>query len=172
MCCAPDEVASRLLDRYGDTVDRVGLSMPYDTSPDTLAAIVAGFRSDVAGPTQEANVPKGVFLALSNAADGANHDDFNQWYDDVHAKEVLALPGVNSARRFKLASTQIMPADDGGGCQYLALYEVDVDDWAAFAQSMQDGFGNGTITINPDLLQLDPMVQTMVFEEVSPEATA
>jgi probable F420-dependent oxidoreductase len=45
VCCSPDEVASRLLDRYGDSVDRVGLSMPYDTSPDTLAAIVAGFRS-------------------------------------------------------------------------------------------------------------------------------
>jgi hypothetical protein len=117
-------------------------------------------------------VPKGVFLALSNAADGANLDDFNQWYDDVHAKEVLALPGVSSARRFKLAGTQIMPGDDAGGRQYLALCEVDVDDWAAFAQSMQDGFANGTITINPDLLQLDPMVQTMVFEEISPEATA
>ena len=117
-------------------------------------------------------MPKGVFLALSNAADGANHDDFNQWYDDVHAKEVLALPGVNSARRFRLADDQIMPGDDAGGRQYLALYEVDVDDWATFAKSMQDGFANGTITINPDLLQLDPMVQTMCFEEVSPEATA
>jgi hypothetical protein len=114
-------------------------------------------------------VPKGIFLALSNAADGASHDDFNQWYDDVHAKEVLALPGVKSARRFKLAGSQIMPGDDANGRQYLALYEVDVDDWAAFAQSMQDGFANGNITINPDLLQLDPMVMTMVFEEIGPE---
>lgn len=116
-------------------------------------------------------MPKGVFLAFSNAADGANHDDFNQWYDDVHAKEVLALPGVRSARRFKLADSQIMPGDDANGRQYLALYEVEVDDWAEFAQSMQDGFANGNITINADLLQLDPMVQTAVFEEVSPEAT-
>lgn len=117
-------------------------------------------------------MPKGVFLALANAADGANHDDFNQWYDDVHAKEVLALPGVKTARRFRLANDQIMPGDDAGGRQYLALYEVEVDDWASFAQSMQDGFAKGTITINPDLLQLDPMVQTMVFEEISPEAKA
>jgi probable F420-dependent oxidoreductase len=45
VCCEPDEVAARLLGRYGDVVDRVGLSMPYDASRDTLAAIVAGFRS-------------------------------------------------------------------------------------------------------------------------------
>jgi probable F420-dependent oxidoreductase len=45
VCCAPDEVAPHLLTRYGDTVDRVGLSMPYGVSADTLAAIVAGFRT-------------------------------------------------------------------------------------------------------------------------------
>jgi probable F420-dependent oxidoreductase len=45
VCCRPDEVAARLQARYGDAVDRVGLSMPYTASDDTLAAIVAGFRS-------------------------------------------------------------------------------------------------------------------------------
>jgi probable F420-dependent oxidoreductase len=44
VCCAPEEVAGRVRARYGDAVDRVGLSMPYDASHDTLAAIVAGFR--------------------------------------------------------------------------------------------------------------------------------
>jgi probable F420-dependent oxidoreductase len=44
VCCEPGQVASRLRARYGDAVDRVGLSMPYDASHDTLAAIVAGFR--------------------------------------------------------------------------------------------------------------------------------
>lgn len=43
VCCQPEEVGDRLVARYGDTVDRVGLSMPYQAAPDTLAAIVAGF---------------------------------------------------------------------------------------------------------------------------------
>jgi probable F420-dependent oxidoreductase len=43
VCCAPEEVAERIQARYGDRVDRVGLSMPYDAPRDTLAAIVAGF---------------------------------------------------------------------------------------------------------------------------------
>jgi len=117
-------------------------------------------------------MPKGIFLALSNAASDDVHKDFNQWYDDVHSKEVLGLDGVKSCRRFKLASTQIMPGDDATGRQYLALYEVEVDDWTDFSEAMQKGFAEGRITINTDLLQLDPMVMTMVFEEVSPEVKA
>jgi len=117
-------------------------------------------------------MPKGIFLALSNAASGDVHDDFNQWYDDVHSKEVLALDGVKSCRRFKLAPTQIMPGDDAAGRQYLALYEVEVDDWDAFAAAMQSGFAEGRITVNTDLLQPDPMVMTMVFEEIGPEVEA
>ena len=39
-------------------------------------------------------MPKGIFLALANPTSDDVHDDFNQWYDDVHAKEVLALDGV------------------------------------------------------------------------------
>jgi probable F420-dependent oxidoreductase len=45
VCCAPEDVADRMRARYGDSVDRIGLSMPYEASPDTLAEIVAGFRS-------------------------------------------------------------------------------------------------------------------------------
>jgi hypothetical protein len=111
-------------------------------------------------------MPKGVFLALTNPTTDDVHDEFNQWYSDVHVKEVLALPGVNSCRRFKLASSQIMPGDDAAGRQYLALYEIDVDDWQSFSDSMVAGFTDGTITVNPDVMQMDPMVMTMVFEEL------
>ena len=117
-------------------------------------------------------MPKGIFLALSNPASDDVHDEFNQWYGDIHAKEVLALDGVNSCRRFKLASSQIMPDDDAAGRQYLALYEVEVDDWAKFGEQMQQGFAEGRITVDPEMLQLDPMVMTMLFEEIAPETKA
>jgi probable F420-dependent oxidoreductase len=41
----PSEIGRLVAARYGDRVDRVGLSMPYDVSADTLAAVVAGFAS-------------------------------------------------------------------------------------------------------------------------------
>lgn len=115
-------------------------------------------------------MPKGVFLALANPVSDDVEADFNQWYDDVHAKEVLALPGVKSCRRFRLAPSQIMPGDDAAGRRYLALYEVDVDDWQAFADAQQQAFADGRITVNTDLLQLDPMVMTMCFEQISEPA--
>jgi len=117
-------------------------------------------------------MPKGIFLALANPTSDDVDREFNQWYDDVHMREVLALPGVTSARRFKLADTQIMPGDDAAGRRYLAVYEVEVDDWADFAAANQHGFAEGKITVNTDLLQLDPMVMTMVFEEITPETKA
>jgi hypothetical protein len=110
-------------------------------------------------------MPKGIFLALANATSGDVEDEFNQWYTDVHAQEVLALPGVRSARRFRLAPAQVMPGDEDHR-RYLALYEVDTDDWDAFATEFQQAFGDGRITIRPDLLELDPMVQTLLFEEL------
>ena len=110
-------------------------------------------------------MPKGVFLALSNATSGDVEDEFNRWYDDVHSQEVLALAGVRSVRRFRLAPAQVMPGD-GDGHRYLALYEVDTDDWDGFAAAFQNVFGDGRITIRPDLIELDPMVQTLIFEEL------
>jgi len=48
---APDEIAGLLAQRYGDTVDRVGLSMPFDTTRETLEALVAGFHDHHAATT-------------------------------------------------------------------------------------------------------------------------
>ena len=42
---APGDIADLLEARYEGTVDRVGLSMPYQTSRDTIAALVAGFTA-------------------------------------------------------------------------------------------------------------------------------
>jgi len=41
----PDEIGRLVRDRYAGLVDRVGLSMPYPTSDETLSTIVEGFRT-------------------------------------------------------------------------------------------------------------------------------
>ena len=95
-------------------------------------------------------MPKGIYIALANPTSEGVTDKFNQWYDDVHMKEVLALPGVKSARRFKFADAQVMPGDDAMGYRFLAVYEVDVDDWKAFADANMQGFVDGRITVDAD----------------------
>jgi hypothetical protein len=117
-------------------------------------------------------MPKGIFIALSNATSDDVDEEFNQWYDEVHAREVLALPGVRSFRRFRLAPAQVLPGEEVEKHRYLAMYEVDVDDWESFAAENQQAFGDGRITIRPELIELDPMVLTMSFEEITPETSA
>ncbi|GMU79182.1 MAG: hypothetical protein AMXMBFR46_19750 [Acidimicrobiia bacterium] len=116
-------------------------------------------------------MPKGIFLALSNPASDAVEDDFNRWYDDAHVHEVLALPGVRSCTRYRLADPQLMPGDDAMGYRYLACYEVEVDDWEQFGQAQQQAFAEGRITIDATLLSLDPMVKTIVFEQLGDPIT-
>jgi len=49
VCGRPEDIGGLVAARYGDTVDRVGLSMPYDVPAETLAAVVAGFAPTRSG---------------------------------------------------------------------------------------------------------------------------
>ena len=50
----------------------------------------------------------GKFLVFTNAVDGRD-DDYNQWYDEVHAVEMCALPEYTGVTRFKLTDAQMVP---------------------------------------------------------------
>lgn len=73
-----------------------------------------------------------LFLVFSNPAEGRD-DEFNDWYDTRHLAEVLAVPGVVSARRYTLAELRtdelgpagaILPPPDH---RYLAVYGLERD---------------------------------------------
>ncbi len=61
-------------------------------------------------------------MVLSNPTAG-NEDAYNEWYNDVHLKEVCAVPGVVAAQRFKLGATA-----PGAAWSYVAFYELEGDD--------------------------------------------
>jgi hypothetical protein len=58
-------------------------------------------------------------IVLTNPVEGRDAE-FNRWYDDVHLTDVVAVPGVKGARRFRA----VMP----GEWKYAALYQLDCDD--------------------------------------------
>ncbi|MGO9932615.1 MAG: hypothetical protein ACLPV8_12490 [Steroidobacteraceae bacterium] len=66
-----------------------------------------------------------LFAVDSNPAEG-REQEYNDWYSNRHRADLLALPGVVSARRFVLADAQL--ADVPHPFKYLALYEVETDD--------------------------------------------
>src|SRR5436190_568213 len=46
-----------------------------------------------------------VFVVFTNAVEG-QENIYNEWYADVHLKDVLKVPGIVAAQRFKLSDVQ------------------------------------------------------------------
>ena len=67
---------------------------------------------------------KTYYLVHSNAVEGME-EEYNQWYNEVHLKEVLQIEGFNAAQRFELSPVQLVEEQE---YKYLAMYEVDSDD--------------------------------------------
>jgi hypothetical protein len=82
-------------------------------------------------------------LVLSRPMPG-KEDEYNDWYQNTHLKQIVALPGFVSAQRFKLAVN--MRDDDG--YPYMAIYEIDTDDVDAAFQILQNAAGDGAIAVS------------------------
>ncbi|HUA49232.1 MAG TPA: hypothetical protein VMA77_28610 [Solirubrobacteraceae bacterium] len=84
---------------------------------------------------EKIRMAKHLFVVLSNCVEGGDEAEFNDWYTNTHLKDILTVPGYVSATRYKLASAQVMEADQLT-YRYLALYEIETDDIAATAGAL------------------------------------
>ena len=62
-------------------------------------------------------------VVFTNPVPG-REDEYDTWYNEVHLGDVLAVPGVVAAQRFKLRAPVMGELPTGN----LALYEIDADD--------------------------------------------
>jgi hypothetical protein len=73
-----------------------------------------------------------LMLVFTNPVDGQD-DAFNEWYDSRHIADVLNVPGVVAAQRYRLAPIALPDGDDAPAQlpppshRYLAVYELDRD---------------------------------------------
>jgi hypothetical protein len=92
-------------------------------------------------------VAKYLWLVLSDATEG-REAAFNQWYNEKHLPELLEMPEITAARRYRLAQEQ-MPGMSESANRYLAVYEVEAESPEAFLEAVvarQSGLSPG-----PDL---------------------
>ena len=48
-------------------------------------------------------MPKFLLIAINGPTSGEGDEDaYNQWYDDVHAADLMSITGAQSVRRFKI----------------------------------------------------------------------
>jgi len=116
---------------------------------------------------------KYIWAVLTNAEDGADAG-FNRWYDDVHLPDLLRVPGIMAAQRYKLAAVQTKRVDGKTVVvtaqeaalqhQYLAVYEIETDDLSALLQDVCDRAGTPLMSITDTL---KPDASTMCFELIT-----
>jgi hypothetical protein len=107
-------------------------------------------------------VPKGILVVQSRPSDPSRDDEFNEWYADTHIPEVCAIPGIVSARRYKVHDAGFVRADPSAP-RYLAIYEIDTDDLADPLEELVTRAGDGRIAMS-DVLQLDPPPGLTLYE--------
>jgi hypothetical protein len=94
-------------------------------------------------------------VALTNPVEG-KEAEFNEWYDNRHVLDTLALPGCVSAQRYRLADVQRVGRPQP--FKYLALYEIETDDLAAMAAELAARSGTPAMpwsdAVAPDLITL------------------
>jgi hypothetical protein len=99
-----------------------------------------------------------LFMVLSNAVEGKDAE-YNEWYDNVHVHDVLAVPGMVSCQRFTLCDTEMSRAAGTEPThKYLAVYEMKGDPDTVMA-GVQEAAASGAMAIS-DALDIESAVTT------------
>ena len=72
---------------------------------------------------------KFILIALTNCTNPAREAEFNDWYTNVHVQDALKNPAFLSGTSYRLID---QPLWGDGRNQYLAIYEMEADDPAAW----------------------------------------
>lgn len=110
---------------------------------------------------------KYTFVVLTNATEGKDAE-FNEWYNKQHIPDVLNIPGIVAAQRFKLAPAQM--GDPNKPHRYLALYEIETDDLAGVLKDMQSRGGTADMVMS-DSIDLK-RVAAYIFEPAAEKVLA
>lgn len=73
-----------------------------------------------------------VLLALNGPSKDENDEAiYHKWYEEVHMPDLLTVPEVKSARRYKTVHSST-------DWRYVAVYEIETDDLARTTEAMRN----------------------------------
>jgi hypothetical protein len=115
---------------------------------------------------------KHTFLVLTNPVEDKDKE-YNDWYTNQHIPDVVSVPGIVAAQRFRLADFQ-MGTGAPSPWKYLAIYEIETDDLKATFDGMQALVGTDKMVMT-DALDLSsvggfifsPITKMVTTEEVA-----
>lgn len=89
-------------------------------------------------------------IVLTNPVEG-REDEYNTWYDDTHLADVLRIPGIIGAQRFRRADVQRAGGDYPWG--YLAIYDCDTDSPQRVIDSLKERGGTALMQMTDALAE-------------------
>jgi hypothetical protein len=90
-------------------------------------------------------MPRFAYVIFSRAVQG-QEAEYNRWYTEQHVGDVLRVPGVLAAQRFRLAQ-----ADKNAPGPYLAVYEIESNDVQQTLAQIASRAGTPDMPISPAL---------------------
>jgi hypothetical protein len=88
-------------------------------------------------------------------------NEYHDWYQNTHLKDVVNVKSVKSAQRFRL-SMNIVPGS-ADPPQFLAIYDIETDDIGRVLKDMAELAKNGGMDV-PDTMAKDGIIGA-VYEE-------
>jgi hypothetical protein len=111
------------------------------------------------------------YIIMMSAAPG-RLEEFEHWYDNQHLRDVVAVPGVRSARRYRLLSEL--------GAEYdvlqprwnsLAIYELDTDDPVLLARHIRSLAGSAAMPMSDAVTKVGMLKMVGEFVGAHPKDT-
>lgn len=101
---------------------------------------------------------KHLLVVHVNAKEGME-EEFSRWYDEEHIPDLLTLPGIVGAQRFKVSEGQDKP----GQFKHLVIYEVEGDIAEAIAAN-KNAKENDLFPLTP---AIDPVATSVFWSAVT-----
>ena len=116
-------------------------------------------------------VHNSVMIVISRPTSPEEEASFNKWYSDVHLPEIVALPGVASAARYKLANLALPSEAPAPTHQYIAIYElmaVTDNELQAFVDNMNASINAGGFDMSGpmDFVNVDAMLALRIGQQL------
>jgi hypothetical protein len=100
------------------------------------------------GAMRSATAETYYFFVFSNPAAG-HEDEYNKWYNEQHAPDVVAVPGFVTAQRFVKNDLPLYRMVDLQVPKYLVIYKIVTDDVNAVFAEVSRRLQTGETVISP-----------------------
>lgn len=104
---------------------------------------------------------KGILVVQTRPSAPDREPEYNDWYNNVHLPELLAVPGFRSARRYRLVDDAASESDQP---RCIAIYDLEAEDVMDPIRELQRRARTGEIH-QSDALQTDPAPISAVYEQ-------